>query len=262
MRGQHISVLHSAILQNKVSKVELLLRNGYDSNLCKEEYAPPLHFASSRGANIQIIKLLLAHGADVNARTVRGETAVEAAARAGFAPICRLLLQKGASVPRLSVLLQSLWPVKKSCAEVLRLLLEYGADPNEQWPSRSPRCMLMYAVIRNEYKVVQILIDANVNLDQKHQCSRCCGREITALQVAVSTGSIGCAFKLLQAGANAEGVEEMQATFIRATLNTRAWNAIVRDVRWQRRKAVLSIQQPFKDKVGGEGIFRHIVKYI
>lgn len=57
----------------------------------------PLHVASFMG-HLSIIVLLLQHGANPNAPTVRSETALHLAARSGQMEVARLLLRNGAQV--------------------------------------------------------------------------------------------------------------------------------------------------------------------
>ena len=50
---------------------ELLISKGADVNATDVNTSTPLHFAAISG-DIEVVQLLLANGANVNARTVRG----------------------------------------------------------------------------------------------------------------------------------------------------------------------------------------------
>lgn len=77
--------------------VALLLDRGADPNIpAKNEYqVTPLHSACSI-REYAISKLLIEHGADVNARQMRGVTALHSAAHIGDFAIVELLLENGA----------------------------------------------------------------------------------------------------------------------------------------------------------------------
>jgi cytohesin len=55
----------------------------------------PLH-QQARDGNVQVVALLLAHGADINAKTASGKTALHIAARHGRAEVVDFLLAHGA----------------------------------------------------------------------------------------------------------------------------------------------------------------------
>lgn len=98
--------------------------SGYDEN------ETPLHKAVSNG-HVECARLLISHGADVNARRARDWTPLLLAAYISNMELCRLLLDNGAD-PNLG---NGVWtPLKLACqranAELVELLLERGADPN------------------------------------------------------------------------------------------------------------------------------------
>src|SRR5439155_27117275 len=72
----------------------LLLQKGADPNLARESGKAPLMTAARLG-QVDVVKLLLDRGANINARTKKfGQTAVMWAA--GYPAIVRLLLERGA----------------------------------------------------------------------------------------------------------------------------------------------------------------------
>jgi ankyrin repeat protein len=80
-----------------------LLDHGADPNIiCAEERENSLHVAARRGQSTAIIRLLLDHGADVNARRGDGSTAWLLARRGGFDDIASLLEEHGAETQPLS----------------------------------------------------------------------------------------------------------------------------------------------------------------
>ena len=98
----------AATQREDVAEIEKLISEGYDLNALNEHGAPVLFFAIARG-NLQIIRLLLENGADVNfapeepAATAYGETALDLAQQMRFVtnwdkyqPVAKLLLEFGA----------------------------------------------------------------------------------------------------------------------------------------------------------------------
>src|SRR5215468_11113657 len=98
-------------------------------------------------ANLDVIQLLLSHGANVNAVDSDGETALHYAARADSASveIVRILLQKGADVnvrdhDGTTALMKV---IQKERPELALLLLEHNADTTAQ--TKRQVTALMYA---------------------------------------------------------------------------------------------------------------------
>ena len=88
----------------------------------------PLHFASEKGS-LKMMKLLLEHEADINARDDVYFTPLQLAAREGHLEAVKFLLEKGAD-PNLGSLFSS--PLKiaqvNNYKEVVKLLKSYGAE--------------------------------------------------------------------------------------------------------------------------------------
>jgi ankyrin repeat protein len=139
--------LHTAVVKGRTKKVRRLLRGGFlsrpvahaDVNEKGQDGMALLHEATRRG-NYKIVKLLLEHGADANAKTNYGHycigdrTPLHEAAFLHNSEICTLLLEHGAftnprdqggQTPLLEVM--KLW---SEHTEILQLLLEHGADAN------------------------------------------------------------------------------------------------------------------------------------
>ncbi|WP_051362410.1 ankyrin repeat domain-containing protein [Solimonas soli] len=88
--------LLAAIAQNQVACVARLLDAGADVNLADHAGWSPLIHAAYFGSDTQIIELLLARGANINAQNDRGLTALYLASAAGHEPQVQLLLARGA----------------------------------------------------------------------------------------------------------------------------------------------------------------------
>jgi len=82
--------------------------------------------------NAGMVQLLLSHGADVNAVSTYGETAVHIVAARGFADILELLINNGGNIRAKT---NAGWtPLHEACWQgrvaAARVLFEAGADPN------------------------------------------------------------------------------------------------------------------------------------
>jgi ankyrin repeat protein len=80
-----------------------LLDHGADPNVvCADERETALHVAARRGQDLAVIRLLVSHGADVNARRGDGSTPWLLARRGGFDEIASFLEEMGARIAPLS----------------------------------------------------------------------------------------------------------------------------------------------------------------
>jgi ankyrin repeat protein len=87
---QRVAPLHSAVAGGTVEIVRDLLAHGADVHARQELGFTPLHGAAADG-NEEMIRMLLARGADPTARTVAGKTAADIAQERGKEKIARLL---------------------------------------------------------------------------------------------------------------------------------------------------------------------------
>jgi ankyrin repeat protein len=111
-----------------VENTLLLLDHGADPNIASQTGATPLMGARTA----DVVWLLVAKGAHVNARSKRGETALAAAAGRGDAESVELLLSKGADVNatdyRGYTPLMHAAQYDRDSLDVVRMLLAYGAN--------------------------------------------------------------------------------------------------------------------------------------
>ncbi|KAJ6037202.1 ankyrin repeat-containing protein [Penicillium herquei] len=87
--------LYAAMKASNLEMVKLLLNNGANMELLGETGRAPLHIAS-RDGQIGIVRLLLEHGANVYARDQDGETPLMYASRNNHFQICKILLENEA----------------------------------------------------------------------------------------------------------------------------------------------------------------------
>ena len=125
----HCTPMYYAIILNKVEEVEMLLNAGVPANRPCYRASFPLSFAGQSG-NLEIVKLLVKFGADVNA---------------------------GAEKPLFAA-------ATKGHVEIVRFLLESGADPDAPKPNRSWTA-LHTALVTSNPEIATILIDAGADVN-------------------------------------------------------------------------------------------------
>ena len=141
----------------------------------------PLSMAARNG-NLEIVKLLVEHGAVVDIGKEAGDrTPLLEAAGHGHAEIVKFLIAKGADVNARG---KGLTPLLAACAgghlrigpagdkpKTIRVLLENGADVNVQDESwmKTGRTPLMYAVMQGDAALVQAFLAKGARLDLKNK---------------------------------------------------------------------------------------------
>ncbi len=153
------TALHlAAYLDPDRSIVEHLVRAGADVHARTAKGQTPLHLVSRR-ADPEVVRLLLDAGANVNARDDHGDTALIYAAPRDDAALLRILLDAGANVHARN---NSGWTALHSAAfssgpGAIRTLLEAGAVVKVR--SDDGTTPLGSAAIHNEPQAVELLLD-------------------------------------------------------------------------------------------------------
>src|SRR5258708_2393854 len=161
---------HAAGFGN-LATMKLLLEKGADSNAANKRKSTPLLWALHDEAKV---RLLLDHGANINARTVDGRTAAyQAASMANAVAVLRLLLDRGAD-PNAKTLIgmTPLIAAARGNLEAMHLLIDRKADVNAR--NAAGATALMAAAETGRPKGVRMLLekgaDPNVRT-KKNECA-------------------------------------------------------------------------------------------
>lgn len=147
--------------------MKVLLEKGYDVNALDYRHEAELWvaIASREGREVEMIKLLLAHGADVNTRDSQGAMVFHARLSIYNAEIAELFIKHGASLRarrkkrgkntlHLAAYL--------GCAETIPLLLQHGDADYCYSRDGSGHTPLHLAVRSGKFKTVEVLLDYGV----------------------------------------------------------------------------------------------------
>ncbi len=168
--------------------VRMLLDRGVDPKSARipEDGVTALHCACMKG-NMEIAGLLLAHKADVNAKTTRGETPLQVAQARGVPELIVLLATHGAEDfdpggpygP--AVLIAS---ATAGRVDVARKLLDAGVDVNTRVPEVEAT-PLHAAASSGQEEMAALLLERGATLDAKTKGGK------TPLDLAIANGHLG-----------------------------------------------------------------------
>ena len=212
------SVLHAVSRgtqdsQGGVSVAKLLLDRGVDVNTRREDECTPLLLASYLG-KLEMVRLLLDHGAEANVEAKEGLKLLHAVALGSFESqedgvrIAELLLKHGAEVDAQS---EDHWtPLHVACRhgklEMVRLLLDHGAEVNaETVDGEKPLRFLSYGNYRSQEDGVRV---AHLLLERGADINTRCNDHSTLLHAASYSGNVEIARLLLDHGADPEANAE------------------------------------------------------
>jgi ankyrin repeat protein len=138
--------------------MRLLLEHGADVDAWDEDHDAVSHLASDHG-EVEVVQLLLQHNAKIDARGLQDWTPLHNASHFGHIKATRLILEYGADVnPRTDfndtpLILASYY----GHLDVVRLLLGHGADVHVQ--GREGRTAFWVATQRRHHVIAQMLLE-------------------------------------------------------------------------------------------------------
>ena len=141
--------LHSAARNGRLDVVKFLLAHGADVNSVRDDSESSLHEAAFQG-QLDAARFLIDSAARLNGKGTHGYTPLHWSIEQGHADVVRLLLARGADPEVIddtgNTPLQQAFRLGK--AEIAKLLLDYGADIQAGVSDTAPVAMLMRAVRR------------------------------------------------------------------------------------------------------------------
>jgi ankyrin repeat protein len=150
--------LGEAVWDRDVPRVEQLLQQGGDPNAMTPNAQERLIEYAVRSGSTEVLKLLLAHGADPNTRSRQGQPVLHDALRLGV-ELLACLLDAGADPNATDgKLTTAMWAWGtlngKQRTETLQLLIERGMDPNSSVQDEP----LLFTALRHEDEAVVALL--------------------------------------------------------------------------------------------------------
>jgi ankyrin repeat protein len=188
------SVMHDAVRFSDSERVRALLDSGFDTDtyvLVSVDRYPALHVASADG-EVEICRLLIEAGADVNLPSANGCTAMRSACANGEVAICQMLRDAGARIDCVSEEGATLLELTVRCAavSVVQWLLSEGANLN--MPSRDGKLPLHWASsgppAKFKREIAEMLVAAGADPSFVPKTSLSTYK--TPLQHAVSVGDV------------------------------------------------------------------------
>ena len=142
--GDYTTSLKLASEKGYLDLVKILLEHGADVNSTTGDYDYTALMYASKYEHIKIVQILLKHGADVNIQNRNGFTALIYASENGFVKIVKMLLEHKADVNIQenngeTALTTSISHEKPGTNTIVELLLKNGADVDIQSNSGSTR---------------------------------------------------------------------------------------------------------------------------
>ena len=190
--GDHGTPLRAASYNGHIDVVHVLLDHGANVNTIDKRKTPLC--SAVHGRQSEIVRLLLEHGADVDAWVGYKDPVLHHASITGQAEVVHLLLRHKADVDARGLV--GWTPLQAASlyghTKVVQLLLDHGANINVLSRGRNPP---LHIAIRNgRFEVVQLLLEHGADMN-----SRVGNR--TLYQLAESHGRTDIALLLLEHGA-------------------------------------------------------------
>jgi ankyrin repeat protein len=195
--------LDCACIRNRVAVANFLLDHNANVNVRNYWGQTPLHSANGVfGQDYDLIKRLIAKGADVNARGGRGDSPLSWATARGNLKVVRLLIDSGADLNAYDAAFGTILHnvIGQNSTEMAKLLIESGAKLNQADPSG--RTELHLAAISGHADLVQLLIERGADLEATDR------HDHTALYYAAKHSHRSAANVLTAKGANQDAIIE------------------------------------------------------
>ena len=200
--SNHDTALTVACAGGHEELVKLLIEKGAHIEHRDKKGFTPLILAATLGY-CRIVQLLLMYGADVEAQSERNkDTALSAAAQSGKYECCEILLAKGqANKEHRNI--SDYTPLSLAASggyvNIIKLLLDYGAEINSRTGSKLGISPLMLAAMNGHTHAVRLLIEMGSDVNAQIETNR-----NTALTLACFQGRHDVVLLLVERKANIE----------------------------------------------------------
>ncbi|KAJ6492536.1 ankyrin repeat-containing domain protein [Mycena vitilis] len=217
--GKRGSALQAACWKGNMEIVQLLLGHGANVNV-RGHKDSALQAASEKG-HVEIVRLLLEKGADINVVGGQSHSILQVASALGHADIVHLLLEKGANVNAVGGQYHTALQAASAHGHltIARSLLHHGADVNAMGRGQL-KSALEHASVQGHIKLVVLLLErgADVNAQAEEYGG--------ALQGASYEGHLEIVRILLKKGADVNAVSKSYGSALTAASSRRQWNVV------------------------------------
>ncbi|OLP08426.1 ankyrin repeat domain-containing protein [Rhodoferax antarcticus] len=212
-----LAMLHEACRKSSIEDVRLALSQGVNVNACITGSAGTVLDYAVYVGDVDICRLLIEHGADVNSGTP-----LITAAHQGHESVCELLIAKGADPNRYAhdgclALTQAAW---RGYAKICALLISGGADTNQidKFVGSFPLLNATYEQSddgEGSFETCTVLLNAGANIDQADSSG------LTTLMDVAKRGNIETCCLLLTRGAGIDLLNSAGETAIDLAMSAR-----------------------------------------
>jgi ankyrin repeat protein len=198
-----VTALSYAAKINDIAIAELLIRHGADVNATETQNKCPMLISAAWRGHLDMVKLLIKSGCNIQCRTASGSTALHEATLKTQKEIISELVRAGLSVNTkdgngsTALYLTSQYRLDATTAEVL---LTLGADMETK--SKIGYTTLLNAVLANQYDLAKALVDHGADINHPDDSGR------TPIMAAASTDAMACFLLLKQHGARMDMVND------------------------------------------------------
>ncbi|KAH9046078.1 ankyrin repeat-containing domain protein [Lactarius hengduanensis] len=149
--------------------IRLLLSHGADTRAEDNSGMTPLHLAADSGASTEVMKLLIGHGADVNAKTDDLRTPLHLASQNESLEVVRFLVEHGADISAVTKWHGTILHEASASSnlEVIRFLVEHGADVNAKTEDLWTPLHTALETMQDNNEVVRFLVECGADVNAK-----------------------------------------------------------------------------------------------